>query len=207
MIIYLYHKKHKITGLNYFGKTKQDPLSYDGSGVYWSDHLRKHGRLIETVKVWKFNDLSECSKFAIDFSLKNNIVESNDWANLCIENGLDGGDKFSDMNEDKLKDINLRKSKNIKKSWQNKNRIDANVQSARSQWANRTEAEKQNIFNQISQTLLNKTPEQRAEIRRKRHETESKRPPTICPHCGKVGKGISNMKRYHLDNCKFKFAQ
>ena len=25
----------------------------------------------------------------------------------------------------------------------------------------------------------------------------------ICPHCGKEG-GISNMKRYHLENCKLK---
>ena len=91
MNIYLYHKRHSITGLNYFGKTTTNPYSYLGSGKYWSSHLREHGKLVETVQVWEFNDQVECSKFAIDFSIKNNIVESKQWANLKIENGRDGG--------------------------------------------------------------------------------------------------------------------
>jgi hypothetical protein len=32
MITYLYHKRHKQTGLNYFGKTIRDPYVYRGSG-------------------------------------------------------------------------------------------------------------------------------------------------------------------------------
>ena len=91
MIIYLYHKRHSITGLNYFGKTTTDPYSYSGSGKYWGSHLKVHGNNIETIQVWEFNDVEECSMFAIEFSLKNNIVESKEWANLKIENGKDGG--------------------------------------------------------------------------------------------------------------------
>ena len=30
-----------------------------------------------------------------------------------------------------------------------------------------------------------------------------KRNKLTCPHCGKVG-GVSNMRRYHFDNCKHK---
>jgi len=91
MTTYLYHKRHSITGLNYFGKTTTNPYTYNGSGKYWSSHLAKHGKNIETIQVWEFDDLQECSKFALDFSTKHNIVESTEWANLKLENGLDGG--------------------------------------------------------------------------------------------------------------------
>ena len=91
MITYLYHKRHKQTGLNYFGKTTQDPYIYTGSGTHWTRHLKKYGYDIETIKVWEFQNLEECSKFAVDFSVHNNIVESLQWANLRIENGMDGG--------------------------------------------------------------------------------------------------------------------
>lgn len=91
MITYLYHKRHIKTGLNYFGKTKNDPYTYTGSGAYWKSHLKKHGKDIETVQIWKFDNLEECSKFALEFSKKYNIVESKDWANLINEDGLGGG--------------------------------------------------------------------------------------------------------------------
>lgn len=85
MITYLYHKRHRITGLNYFGKTTRDPYVYFGSGVKWTRHLKKHGNNVETIQVWEFQNLEECSKFAIEFSIKNKIVESREWANLRIE--------------------------------------------------------------------------------------------------------------------------
>jgi hypothetical protein len=91
MTIYLYHKRHRKTGLNYFGKTKTDPYKYNGSGKYWVSHINKYGPDIETVQVWEFAELTECNNFALEFSAKNNIVESKSWANLKVENGLDGG--------------------------------------------------------------------------------------------------------------------
>jgi len=91
MITYLYHKRHKQTGLNYFGKTIRDPYSYKGSGIRWCRHLLKHGDEVETVQVWEFSDIVKCSEFAIEFSTRHNIVESINWANLRVENGLDGG--------------------------------------------------------------------------------------------------------------------
>lgn len=50
------------------------------------------------MQVWEFNSYEECREFAIDFSLKNNIVEAKDnngkkvWANLIVEDGKQGGD-------------------------------------------------------------------------------------------------------------------
>jgi len=88
---YLYIKTHKKTGLKYFGKTTGDPYGYYGSGKYWLAHLKQHGFDISTEVLGYFIDLEECRIFAESFSINNNIVESKDWANLIIENGLDGG--------------------------------------------------------------------------------------------------------------------
>lgn len=89
---YLYIKTHQITGLKYFGKTTNDPYRYYGSGIYWLRHLREHGYKIDTEVIGLFHNYNECKEFAINFSIKENIVESSNWANLRIENGLDGGD-------------------------------------------------------------------------------------------------------------------
>ena len=88
---YLYVKQHKITGLKYFGMTAtKDPYAYQGSGKHWRRHLRVHGKDIETIQVWEFDSIELCEQFALQFSEKNNIVESKDWANLRPENGKDG---------------------------------------------------------------------------------------------------------------------
>ena len=90
---YLYIKQHSITKKKYFGKTTQDIHKYKGSGVYWTDHIKKHGKehVITTQVFGPYTDSIAISKFALAFSRDNNIVESKDWANLEPENGLDGG--------------------------------------------------------------------------------------------------------------------
>ena len=90
---YLYIKQHSITKLKYFGKTSQlDPYKYIGSGTYWKLHIKKHGKEhIETLWVSELYQDTSIVEYALHFSLENNIVESNDWANLKPENGLDGG--------------------------------------------------------------------------------------------------------------------
>lgn len=88
MTIYLYEKQHSITGLKYFGCTCKDPYTYTGSGSKWLKHLKNHGKdHVITINVWEFADYKECSLFALKFSLDNDIVESEDWANLVIEYG------------------------------------------------------------------------------------------------------------------------
>ena len=96
-VIYLCVKEHKITKLKYFCKTtKKDPVKYLGSGKYWLDHLRVHGKLVETLEIWQFDNQENCTKFALYFSEKFNIVNATNtsgqkiWANLRPENGVDG---------------------------------------------------------------------------------------------------------------------
>lgn len=89
---YLYVKTHNKTGLKYFGKTTgKDPVKYTGSGKYWLRHLQVHGKDISTEIIGYFEDEQQCVKTASNFSATNNIVESSEWANFKVENGIDGG--------------------------------------------------------------------------------------------------------------------
>lgn len=87
---YLYVKKHSKTGFMYFGKTTQtDPIKYLGSGTHWKNHYKKHGKdFIQNVFLKYFINLEECVRFAITFSVENNIVESPHWANKIVEDGI-----------------------------------------------------------------------------------------------------------------------
>lgn len=90
-----YIKQHLITGLKYFGKTTNIDVSnsrYKGGGKYWKLHIKKHGSK-HVVTLWKskvFTDKNECIAFGLTFSKEHNIVESNEWANLEPENGING---------------------------------------------------------------------------------------------------------------------
>ncbi len=101
--IYLYIKTHNTTGLRYFGKTIKDPHVYMGSGTRWLNHLKVHGNDVTTEIVGTFANAEECNQFAVDFSEQNSIVESAEWANLKIEDGLDGG--FSPNHSEHMKKI------------------------------------------------------------------------------------------------------
>lgn len=89
----LYVKEHSVTGLRYFGKTTRINIEkYKGSGVYWKNHIKKHG--IDNVRnIWVsdwFTSKEELVEFALAFSELYDIVESSGWANLMEENGLSG---------------------------------------------------------------------------------------------------------------------
>jgi hypothetical protein len=93
---YLYIKRHKITRLKYFGKTtKKNVEEYLGSGVYWKKHIKKHGKEhVETIWISEpFYDKELLIEFSIFLSKLFNVEKSTDWANLIIENGLDGAPK------------------------------------------------------------------------------------------------------------------
>jgi len=92
MKIKLYIKIHNKTGLQYFGKTKNSLEKYHGSGKYWSRYLKKHGNDVTTICVGEFEENDPMLiEFSLGFSASNDIVNSEKWANLKPENGLDGG--------------------------------------------------------------------------------------------------------------------
>jgi hypothetical protein len=91
MTIYLYVKTHNKTGLKYLGQTSaKDPHKYSGSGTYWRQHLKKHGHDYTTTILKECQTKEELSKAGIYYSNLWNVVESDEWANLKIEQG-DGG--------------------------------------------------------------------------------------------------------------------
>jgi len=98
---YLMIKQHQITGKKYFCKTtRNNPIKYLGSGKYWKSHIQKYGKQYIETKWYKlFTNIDELVSFALNFSYENNIVESDDWANLIFENGLDGGSNSETISE------------------------------------------------------------------------------------------------------------
>lgn len=88
---WLYIKQHNKTGLKYFGKTVRDPHKYKGSGKYWLRHLKIYGNDVSTIWCQLFETKDHLNEYAIAFSMNNSIVESKEWANLIIEDGLGGG--------------------------------------------------------------------------------------------------------------------
>ena len=88
----LYIKQCPHCGLKYFGKTIcEDIQKYEGSGIVWQRHLKKHK--VEPIHLWNSDWYYDTSiiRFAAKFSNLNKIVESKKWANLSIENGIQGG--------------------------------------------------------------------------------------------------------------------
>lgn len=93
-MITLYIKTHNKTGLKYFGKTANNPMTYKGSGKYWLNHIKKHGNNVTTEIYAHFEtECEELVETALKFSNENNITKSKNWANLQDENGLDGNSK------------------------------------------------------------------------------------------------------------------
>ena len=91
MTIYLYKKTHTVTGLQYLGKTvSKDPYSYTGSGIYWKNHLEKHGYTFTTEILKECQSEQELITWGKYYSNLWNIVESEEWANLIEEAGPGG---------------------------------------------------------------------------------------------------------------------
>lgn len=103
-MIYLYHKIHNKTGMQYLGKTSGDPYRYHGSGKLWVRHLKAHGTDLTTHILFQTEDKEEFKRVALYYSKLWNIVESKDWANLTLEEGQGGatnlGRKFPPMKEE-----------------------------------------------------------------------------------------------------------
>jgi hypothetical protein len=90
-MIYLYLKTHNKTGLKYLGKTiAADPHAYSGSGTIWLRHLEKHGYDYTTQILLATEDKNEIAKTGIYYSELWDIVNSNEFANLMIEQGQGG---------------------------------------------------------------------------------------------------------------------
>lgn len=184
----LYIKKCSHCNLKYFGKTrKTDICSYSGSGKKWKRHLEKYKA--SSIHLWNsdwYNDTS-ISRFAIKFSRINKIVESDSWANLKEENGLDGGlDKNSE--EAKIKIGKALKGRIFSEETKRK----------------MGESQKGRIHSEESKRKMSESQRNKIvtdETREKMKHSHLNNPILTCPHCQKEGRG-NTMKRWHFDKCK-----
>ena len=184
----IYVKQHPVTGLKYVGKTTRDPFKYKGSGTDWKLHLKEYGseHIITTIVFGPCEDSEVISKWAIEFSIKNNIVESKDYANRKAENGLDGAPKGnSGPNKGKLGKTRSVESKQLMSTSQKTTPNHSTRGKKRPEHALQMSGKNNPMYGTISP------------FRGKKHKIVQ------CPHCLKTG-GEPQMIQWHFDKCKLK---
>jgi hypothetical protein len=219
-----------VSGLKYFCKTTKIDDEFDryfGSGVKWRRMTKR--RQDKLVKLWVSDFFHDTSivKFAMRFSRFNRIVESNEWANLKPENGLDGGSDssfYTDKVREKISKGRIKYLKEngnphlgMKRSDETKRRIGEKSKGRKACLgrprpeetkrkignANRGKTRSLEVRQKMSETRKGKSWGSHSEEARQRmSETRKGKPQRVlqCPHCGKTG-GVSNIKRYHMENC------
>lgn len=187
---YLCIKQHKVSKLKYFCKTikfEKQMLKYLGSGKYWRDHLKKHGKEhVETIWYKFFTDKDECKEFAEFFSEEAGIVNAKDsngkkvWANLKVENGLWGGSVKGRiiLERTRVRQSKSMTGKKLPRTLEHQNKLNkAKTGKKRPTFSDKWR----------SNMSLVKKGIQKLKIK--------------CPYCPKEG-GLPQMKRWHFDNCR-----
>ncbi len=90
----LYLHTHKINGLKYLGFTsnlKRRGYEYKNDNSMWGAHLRKYGEDYTTEILYEGDNQELLSNHAIAYSLVHKIWDNSEYANLELENGLNGG--------------------------------------------------------------------------------------------------------------------
>jgi hypothetical protein len=189
----LYIKQHSVTGLKYFGKTTaKDPLKYNGSGVYWTDHFKKHGK-DKVITLWvsePYIDKDTIVEVALSFSKEHNIVESKDWANIKPENGLDGAPSGPNG------------KKGIPTGPRGKQQNPTGPRGPSGPNGKKDiPAGPRGPYGKQQNPSGPRGKQQNPSGPRGKQQNPALE--IKCPHCGLVGRG-GNMTRYHFDNCKKK---
>lgn len=198
----------------YLGQTQKDPYTYKGSGLYWNAHLRIHGNLVDTEILRECHTKEELRKWGLYYSDLWNVTESNNWANLKVEQG-DGGRQSADVRK-KISEagkgrIPWNKGKNI---WnakerkrigeQNKMRGPQSAETiakrvSKTTGKKRTNEQRQRIRNSLKGRSL--SPQHRAALKGKR--------PHVVPHNKgiKTGKPSGTAKIWQITNCETGISQ
>lgn len=205
---WLYCKIHNKTGLKYLGKTISDPYQYTGSGVYWNNHLSKHGNDVTTVWAHLYTDQDLLTEEALFFSKVFNIVESNEWANLTEENGRTSGKMY-----ERTPDHNAKMSQSLTgRKFTNEHKKNISISSTGcKRGPMSTESKLKKSIALTGKTVSESTKEKMKKIASMRAESHNAKiretvknlPKLFCKHCSaEVSPG--NYKRWHNDNCKKK---
>lgn len=202
----LYLKTHNQTGLKYLGYTKNDPMKYKGSGVYWKSHLSKHGNDVTTEILFQSESIDELSGIGKYYSALWDISNDESFANLCEE---DGNKLFGKAN------INFRghsqSAETRKKISENNGRGNAGkFGSAHPSYGHRVSENNAEHLAKAQAARRGKKPWNYGKAlppisdKHKSILSESNKGPkpiVVCPKCGKSG-GKPAMIRFHFDNCR-----
>lgn len=223
MTIYLYKKTHNQTGLNYLGKTTvNDPHKYQGSRVWWSNHIKAHGYDVTTEILKECQTNEEVREWGSYYSNLWNVVESDEWANLKPEYGE--GDDSVTAKKKALKRVaegthNFQGESNPSKRLVKEGKH--NFQGERNPNHNRLKEGTHNLVgknNPVHALYANnahyvQTTEFKEATAKRQQLLVSKgthplqgtnsRKIITCPHCGKTGLQ-GPIDRWHFDNCKHK---
>jgi len=199
---------HKTTNLKYLAKTTQYHThleleeKYHGSGKRWTNHLNKHGKDVRIEIIGTFKT-SEVRKYAVAVSYANNVVISNDWANLMIEDGLSGGNAFVGKTENEMNEIKQKMSdshKGIPRSEEAKRNISNGQKGDKSFWYGKKQSaelikKRADAVRGSKRTDLSKQNSRNAWLSKELVQ---------CPYCDTKSKSVGSMNRWHFDNCKHK---
>jgi hypothetical protein len=234
LLTILYIKQHNKTGLKYFGKsnkTLNEFSKYKGSGKHWFYHLKKHGNDVTTriYAIFEGIDDSIIEKIAVNFSIENNIVNSKEWANLILENGLSGAPKNNKLSEEtklKISKANIGKkhseetklffsqsrkgdkhwtyflSENERKEVSKHLRLIDRSGIKNGRYGKPTSKETKLKISKANsgKKCSEETKKLLSEVlKNKKHNLKEVK----CIYCDKIGKG-PNMTRYHFEKCKYK---
>lgn len=107
-------KQHKVTGkkyLCYHNGTVDSCYKYTGSGTYWQNHIRKHGKKISTIILVETDDKEKIKIEGLRYSDLWNVVESDEFANLVREDGSGGHEAMQ------AQDVRRRAAESLKRTW------------------------------------------------------------------------------------------
>lgn len=201
--VYLLLKTHNQTGKKYLCRhvtnNEKTCFTYKGSGTYWQRHLAVHGNDVNTDIIAVCETIAEAKVIGLEYSIKWNIVESNEFANLTPEDGQGGagpakcrktyGSRFGFEQKPNryVGEDNYAKLPEVRK------KISAKLKGR--QFSNE---HKKNL----SEACIGREPWNKGKAN-PHARTDQLNIKVECPHCNKVGpKGA--MVRWHFDNCKLR---
>lgn len=209
----LYIKQCPCCRLKYFGKTtNQDIENYTGSGKRWKYHLKKHN--VEPIHLWNsywYYDTS-ITRFALKFSRMNKIVESNEWANLKEEDGIDGGWDYVNSSKEiaQKRSMNMKGEKNHFYGKRHSQEVkDILAKKSSTQWKGvcKTKEHRQKIAASNTGKVFSEERKRNISLATKGRTAHNKGKCAerfVCEHCEREIGGLSNFNRWHGEKCKDK---
>lgn len=190
--MYIYKITNLINNKIYIGlstRPVEESTDYYGSGIQIKEAIQKYGKdnfTKEILYIGKtIQDISNAEKrFISEYNSTDNNIGYN------ILDGGYGGNGHYERTKVHKKHMSNKIKKVIRENWNDPKQIE--IRSARISKRNATYCK--------GRTLSEDTKRKIAISCRKRF-LGTKQRKVICPHCGKEG-GVSNMTRYHFDNCK-----